>query len=121
MAQIQKQVRMVFDLNKCLGCQTCTMACKTMWTDRNLGQMYMYWNNVETRYGGVDPKTNHGRGYPRDWWVPGLYGQAGFPDQAQTPGPNYQAIPRPNHPQGPITRDPPTYSDPVNYTPDEHS
>ena len=58
MATIQKQVRMVFDLNKCLGCHTCTMACKTMWTDRNEGQMYMYWNNVE---------THPGEGYPRKW------------------------------------------------------
>ena len=58
MATIQKQVRMVFDLNKCLGCHTCTMACKSMWTDRNEGQMYMYWNNVETRPGD---------GYPRSW------------------------------------------------------
>lgn len=33
MALIEKQVRMVFDLNKCLGCHTCTMACKTQWTD----------------------------------------------------------------------------------------
>ncbi len=33
MATIKKQVRMVFDLNKCLGCHTCTMACKTQWTD----------------------------------------------------------------------------------------
>ncbi len=29
MATIEKQVRMVFDLNKCIGCHTCTMACKT--------------------------------------------------------------------------------------------
>jgi DMSO reductase family type II enzyme iron-sulfur subunit len=58
MANIIKQVRMVFDLNKCLGCQACTMACKTIWTDRNQGQMYQYWNNVETR---------PGRGYPKNW------------------------------------------------------
>lgn len=58
MATIQKQVRMVFDLNKCLGCHTCSMACKTMWTDRNEGQMYMYWNNVE---------SHPGDGYPRHW------------------------------------------------------
>lgn len=56
LTDIQKQVRMVFDLNKCIGCQTCTMGCKTMWTDRNSGQQYMYWNNVETQ---------PGRGYPR--------------------------------------------------------
>ncbi len=58
MAPILKQVRMVFDLNKCLGCQTCTSACKSMWTDRNQGQEYMYWNNVETQ---------PGKGYPKNW------------------------------------------------------
>lgn len=58
MAKIIKQVRMVFDLNKCLGCQSCTMACKTMWTDRNSGHMYMYWNNVESK---------PGKGYPKNW------------------------------------------------------
>ena len=41
---------MVMDLNKCLGCQTCTIACKKLWTDRD-GSSYMYWNNVETRPG----------------------------------------------------------------------
>ena len=62
MAKITKQVRMVFDLNKCVGCQTCSMACKTMWTDRDEGQMYMYWNNVETQ---------PGRGYPKNWETAG--------------------------------------------------
>ncbi len=58
MATIIKQVRMVFDLNKCIGCQTCTSACKTMWTNKNSGLEYMYWNNVETK---------PGRGYPKNW------------------------------------------------------
>ena len=30
--QAKRQVAMVFDLNKCLGCQTCVVACKTLWT-----------------------------------------------------------------------------------------
>lgn len=51
------QYGMVMDLNKCLGCQTCTIACKKLWTDRD-GTGHMYWNNVETRPGG---------GYPRNW------------------------------------------------------
>ncbi len=51
------QYGMVMDLNKCLGCQTCTIACKKLWTDRD-GTGYMYWNNVETRPGA---------GYPREW------------------------------------------------------
>jgi len=48
---------MVMDLNKCLGCQTCTIACKKLWTDRD-GTQHMYWNNVETR---------PGTGYPKQW------------------------------------------------------
>ncbi len=51
------QVAMVIDLNKCIGCQTCTSACKSMWTDEP-GQEYMLWNNVE---------TVPGYGYPKDW------------------------------------------------------
>ncbi|MEF3191918.1 MAG: respiratory nitrate reductase subunit beta [Campylobacterales bacterium] len=52
-----RQIAMVMDLNKCIGCQTCTVACKTQWTNRN-GREYMYWNNVE---------TYPGEGYPRNW------------------------------------------------------
>ncbi|TAK55649.1 MAG: respiratory nitrate reductase subunit beta [Gammaproteobacteria bacterium] len=48
---------MVIDLNKCIGCHTCTIACKLQWTNRN-GRDYMYWNNVETQ---------PGQGYPRDY------------------------------------------------------
>lgn len=53
----KRQLAMVMDLNKCIGCQACTMACKIQWTNRN-GRDYMYWNNVETM---------PGKGYPRDW------------------------------------------------------
>ncbi len=50
-----RQIAMVIDLNKCLGCQTCTMACKTQWTIGK-GRDYMYWNNVETMPGKGYPK-----------------------------------------------------------------
>jgi DMSO reductase family type II enzyme iron-sulfur subunit len=53
----KRQLAYVFDLNKCIGCHTCTMACKTLWTDRG-GREYMYWNNVE---------THPGKGYPMNW------------------------------------------------------
>ena len=53
----KRQLAMVMDLNKCIGCQTCTVACKTQWTNRN-GREYMYWNNVE---------TYPGTGYPKNW------------------------------------------------------
>ena len=29
-----RQLAAVFDLNKCLECHTCTLACKLMWTNR---------------------------------------------------------------------------------------
>ncbi|MDP2318891.1 MAG: dehydrogenase [Acidobacteriota bacterium] len=72
----KKQFAAVFDTNKCIACQTCTLACKTTWTSGK-GQEYMLWNNVETKpYGG----------YPLAWdlkllemvnggnWTGGVYG-----------------------------------------------
>jgi steroid C-25 hydroxylase beta subunit len=56
-----RQVAMVIDLNKCIGCQACTAACKSLWTDEP-GQEYMLWNNVETK---------PGRGYPKEWEIKG--------------------------------------------------
>ncbi len=61
------QYAMVMDLNKCIGCQTCTLACKKQWTDGD-GMDYMYWNNVE---------THPGAGYPRGWHTLG----GGFDEQ----------------------------------------
>ncbi|MCP3956424.1 MAG: respiratory nitrate reductase subunit beta [bacterium] len=72
------QVAMVIDLNKCIGCQTCTAACKSMWTDEP-GQEYMLWNNVE---------TVPGCGYPKDWeqdgggWVDGKLRPGRLPEPA---------------------------------------
>ncbi len=49
-----KQFAMVMDLNKCIACQTCTVACKTTWTPGR-GQEYMFWNNVESKPYGFYP------------------------------------------------------------------
>lgn len=54
---VRSQVSMVFHLDKCLGCHTCTVACKNIWTDRK-GAEYMWFNNVETK---------PGTGYPTKW------------------------------------------------------
>jgi len=70
--QSNRQLAMVLDLNKCIGCQTCTMACKMLWT-KDEGMEYMYWNNVETR---------PGHGYPKDWERQG----GGFRDDASVKG-----------------------------------
>ncbi len=56
-AHPQRQFAAVFNINRCIGCQTCTMACKATWTFSK-GQEYMWWNNVESKpYGG----------YPQHW------------------------------------------------------
>jgi nitrate reductase beta subunit len=52
----QRQFAAVFDINKCIACQTCTLACKTTWTSGK-GQEYMLWNNVETKPYGFYPLT----------------------------------------------------------------
>jgi nitrate reductase beta subunit len=49
-----KQFAAIFDTNKCIACQTCTLACKTTWTSGK-GQEYMLWNNVETKPYGSYP------------------------------------------------------------------
>ncbi|MBX7093750.1 MAG: nitrate reductase subunit beta [Flavobacteriales bacterium] len=54
---VRSQVAMVFHLDKCIGCHTCSIACKNIWTDRK-GAEYMWWNNVETK---------PGTGYPTKW------------------------------------------------------
>lgn len=50
----KRQVAMVMDLNKCIGCQTCTVACKRLWT-REDGMKPMLWNSVNTQPGQGTP------------------------------------------------------------------
>lgn len=55
--KIKAQIAMVMNLDKCLGCHTCSITCKNTWTNRS-GAEYMYFNNVETK---------PGIGYPKRW------------------------------------------------------
>ena len=50
----KRQFAAMFDINKCIACQTCTLACKTTWTSGK-GQEYMLWNNVESKPYGFYP------------------------------------------------------------------
>ncbi len=54
---IRAQLSMSFNLDKCIGCHTCSVSCKNVWTSRQ-GAEYMWWNNVETKPGA---------GYPLTW------------------------------------------------------
>lgn len=55
--KIKAQISMVLNLDKCIGCHTCSITCKNVWTNRE-GAEYMYFNNVETK---------PGIGYPKNW------------------------------------------------------
>ncbi|MFN8218302.1 MAG: nitrate reductase subunit beta [Solirubrobacterales bacterium] len=55
--RVRAQVAMVMNLDKCIGCHTCSVTCKNVWTNRE-GAEYMWFNNVETK---------PGEGYPKQW------------------------------------------------------
>ncbi|WP_322106560.1 nitrate reductase subunit beta [Paraburkholderia sp. J41] len=55
--KIRAQVAMVLNLDKCIGCHTCSVTCKNVWTSRD-GVEYAWFNNVETK---------PGIGYPKEW------------------------------------------------------
>ncbi|WP_323760458.1 nitrate reductase subunit beta [Maricaulis sp.] len=55
--KIRAQIGKVLNLDKCIGCHTCSVTCKNVWTSRE-GVEYAWFNNVETK---------PGVGYPKDW------------------------------------------------------
>ncbi|WP_448190278.1 nitrate reductase subunit beta [Azospirillum sp. sgz301742] len=72
--KIRAQIAMVLNLDKCIGCHTCSVTCKNVWTSRE-GVEYAWFNNVETK---------PGVGYPKEWenqdrwnggWVRNLKGK----------------------------------------------
>jgi steroid C-25 hydroxylase beta subunit len=68
MTTARHQLAWVFDLNKCIGCQTCSVSCKVLWA-QDEGTEHMWWMTVNTQ---------PGRGTPRDWeQMGGGYGKNG--------------------------------------------
>jgi nitrate reductase beta subunit len=55
--RVKAQLSMVMNLDKCIGCHTCSVTCKNVWTNRR-GTEYMWFNDVETK---------PGIGYPKRW------------------------------------------------------
>ncbi len=55
--KIRAQFALVFNLDKCIGCHTCSVTCKNVWTNRK-GVEYAWFNNVESK---------PGIGYPKNW------------------------------------------------------
>ncbi|MCY7401831.1 MAG: nitrate reductase subunit beta [Nocardioides sp.] len=54
--RVMAQMAMVMNLDKCIGCHTCSVTCKQAWTNRS-GTEYIWFNNVETRPGLGYPRT----------------------------------------------------------------
>ncbi|MEU8404447.1 nitrate reductase subunit beta [Nonomuraea sp. NPDC048892] len=54
--RVMAQLAMVMNLDKCIGCHTCSVTCKQAWTNR-AGTEYVWFNNVETRPGQGYPRT----------------------------------------------------------------
>ncbi len=54
--QVMAQMAMVMNLDKCIGCHTCSVTCKQVWTNRS-GAEHIWFNNVETRPGLGYPRT----------------------------------------------------------------
>jgi len=54
--RVMAQMGMVMNLDKCIGCHTCSVTCKQAWTNRS-GVEYVWFNNVETRPGQGYPRT----------------------------------------------------------------
>ncbi len=55
--KIRSQIGMVLNLDKCIGCHTCSITCKNVWTTRE-GMEYAWFNNVESK---------PGIGFPKEW------------------------------------------------------
>jgi nitrate reductase beta subunit len=65
--RVMGQLAMVMNLDKCIGCHTCSVTCKQAWTNR-AGTEYVWFNNVETRPGQGYPRTYQDQERWRGGW-----------------------------------------------------
>lgn len=66
--RVMAQMAMVMNLDKCIGCHTCSVTCKQAWTNRT-GVEYVWFNNVETRPGIGYPRTYEDQERWKGGWV----------------------------------------------------
>lgn len=66
--KIRSQIAMVLNLDKCIGCHTCSVTCKNVWTSRK-GLEYAWFNNVETKPGPGYPKTWENQDKYKGGWL----------------------------------------------------
>ena len=72
--KVMAQIAMVMNLDKCIGCHTCSVTCKQAWTNR-AGTEYVWFNNVETRPGQGYPRRYEDQERWRGGWTLGSRGQ----------------------------------------------
>ena len=80
--RVMAQMAMVMNLDKCIGCHTCSVTCKQAWTNR-AGTEYVWFNNVETR---------PGLGYPRGYEDQDQWQGVNVADLLGVPKPDWTAI-----------------------------
>ena len=66
--RVMAQMAMVMNLDKCIGCHTCSVTCKQAWTNRS-GVEYVWFNNVESRPGQGYPRTYQDQEQWQGGWV----------------------------------------------------
>ena len=66
--KVMAQIAMVMNLDKCIGCHTCSVTCKQTWTNRP-GSDYMWFNNVETKPGVGYPRRYEDQEQWKGGWV----------------------------------------------------
>ncbi|UEJ82958.1 nitrate reductase subunit beta [Brachybacterium halotolerans subsp. kimchii] len=72
--RVMAQMSMVMNLDKCIGCHTCSVTCKQAWTNRS-GTEYIWFNNVETRPGQGYPRTYEDQETWKGGWELGRSGR----------------------------------------------